>query len=32
MYLEFDNGVRTTCIKQVRLVRAGKLKGPARTH
>jgi hypothetical protein len=32
MYLEFDNGVRTTCIKQVRLVRAEKLKGPARTH
>ena len=25
MYLEFDNGVRTTCIRQVRLVRAEKL-------
>lgn len=28
MYLEFDNGVRTTCIKQVRLVRGEAL----RTH
>jgi hypothetical protein len=31
MYLEFDNGVRTTCIRQVRLVRAEKLS-QTRTH
>lgn len=32
MYLEFDNGVRTTCIRQVRLVRGEKLRNSSRPH